>query len=139
MRSPELTEARCNACTVMGGTVVQNEKDATFYGKQLRRPIEPGEVVELEPCIQKGLLRIFPEEYGRPCPRVQLAVRNVEAQQLAACLIREDTRPTFALLFERLCGVYPQAEQLQIVQRVNAALASPAYNDAFKHRLKGEA
>lgn len=120
----------------MGGTVVQNDEQAQVYTKMFRRAIEPGDAIEEEPCIQKGLLRIYPEEHGRPCPRVQLMVRNLEAYTLAGVLMRDDTRVMFPALFDRLVEGYPREEQLQVLQRVNAALQSTDVNDALGQRLK---
>jgi hypothetical protein len=121
----------------MGGTVVQNDEQVQVYTKMFRRPIEPGDAIEEEPCIPKGLLRIYPEEHeGRPCPRVQLMVRNLEAYTLAGVLMREDTRVMFPAIFDRLVEGYPREDQLQVLQRVNAALQSSDVNDALGQRLK---
>jgi hypothetical protein len=136
---PEITEARCRACEVMGGTGVDTAEQAREYQRLFKRPwIEEGDFLEEEPCIQRGLLRVYPEEHGRPCPRVELEPRNVEAVTLAGCLMREDSRPLFPMLFERLCDFLPRDEQLQTLQRIHAALQDSQVNEAVASRLKAK-
>ncbi len=121
----------------MGGTVVETSEQVELYRRLFKRPsIEEGDFLEEEPCIQRGLLRIYPEEHGRPCPRVELEPRNVEAMDLAGCLMRDDTRVMFPMLFERLCDFLPRGEQLELLLRIHHALQDAEVNDALAARLK---
>jgi hypothetical protein len=122
----------------MGGTAVETNEQAVEYRRLFKRTsIEEGDYLEEDPCIQRGLLRIYPEENGgRPCPRVELEPRNVEAMDLAGCLMRDDTRIMFPMLFERLCDFLPRGEQLEVLQRIHHALQDTDVNEALSARLK---
>ena len=121
----------------MGGTVVETSEQVETYRRLFKRPaIEEGDFLEEPPCIQRGLLRIYPEEHGRPCPRVELEPRNVEAMDLAGCLMRDDTRVMFPMLFERLCDFLPRGEQLEVLQRIERALHDAEVSEALALRLK---
>jgi hypothetical protein len=122
----------------MGGTVIDTSEQVDLYRRLFKRPLlEEGDFIEEGPCIQRGLLRIYPEEHGgQVCPRVELEPRNVEAMDLAGCLMRDDTRVMFPMLFERLCDFLPRGEQLELLQRVHHALQDLDVNDALDVRLK---
>ncbi len=47
-------------------------------------PLEPGDPVELEPCIGEDELDLWEREHDQPCPRVLLEPGNREAANLAA-------------------------------------------------------
>jgi hypothetical protein len=118
---PGITEARCRACTILGGCTVETEAQAweyTLVAEREEDPVQVGEDLELPPCVGEADLAYFREKHGRPCPRVELRAENVDALSLFRISVREDARPLAAPLFEALCGSLPAEERAAVLQRV---------------------
>ncbi len=91
-------EERCGACQVNGGD-------------------EP-------PCIPDTRVAWYLENHGRPCHRIELDARNVDALRIIGWLIHDDLKPLAPIYARALLGRFPRAEREAILERVAHALRS---------------
>jgi len=122
---PHLTEARCRACTILGGcTVTERTRDSIAALPELRGSTpEVGDEIELAPCLNEYELAVY-ERQGRPCPRVELEPGNGEPLRAAQLLMRDDGRIAFPEWFRAACGNWSADRRLTILDRALEALAS---------------
>ncbi len=95
---PHLTELRCRACVMLGGTTIENQAEADELTALPRLRIKGvvvrvGDVVSLPHCLSSdAALATFAKERGRPCPRVELAAENDDAMNVFSLSARADAR-----------------------------------------------
>lgn len=83
---PTVTEARCRACVMTGGCVVETGEEAAAMGTLLLREVEVGETLTEEPCVPLDWLEQY-ERQGQACPRVALEWGNdVAAEALTLAM-----------------------------------------------------
>jgi hypothetical protein len=93
-------EERCGACQVNGGD-------------------EP-------PCIPEARVRWYEEHHGRPCHRIELDGRNLDAYRLLGWLIHDDLKPLAPIYARELLRRLPRGGREAILDRVAHALRSDA-------------
>jgi hypothetical protein len=83
---PTVTEARCRACVMTGGCVVETDEEAAAMSALLLREVEVGAALSEEPCVPTDWLEQY-ERKGQACPRVPLAWGNdVAAEALTLAM-----------------------------------------------------
>jgi hypothetical protein len=137
---PDITEARCRACVILGGCEVETEAQAREFSRLDERaedPVRVGEFLELPPCVGEVDLEWFRREHDRPCPRVELRVENADALSLFRVSVREDARPLAAPLFEALCGGLPADERARTIHRVLSTLNDETVSELLYPKAGG--
>lgn len=158
---PTITELRCRACTVKGGTVVATAAEAEALSEipyvriaiaERRMPaILVGDRVELRPCItNEGEMKPYVEEHAQgkrrwPCPLVDLQPENGEALELFYLATNEETRAYAGMYAESLLADLAADERVRIMRRAVRALgdgriveARQRLRDAALERLRAQ-
>lgn len=134
---PHLTELRCRACKVMGGTTVETDEEAEELSALPRlkvkgQVVRAGEFIELPHCLKDDdELAKYPARFGRPCPRVELEPENGEAMTLLSMSIREDIRHFAQPYFDAAHGNAPVDTRRRLLVRVTRTLTDRAVTDAL--------
>lgn len=126
---PQISEARCRACVMLGGTLVASKRDAAEFTNALGRTVEVDELLEEEPCQPAHILEEIQRMEGRPCPRVPLLIENAEALELISVLLREDLRPMAPVIFDATCGDLSRDHRARMLRRVRKTLQEPEVNE----------
>lgn len=135
---PTITDLRCRACTVKGGTIVATLAEAEALSEipyvriaiaERRMPaIQVGDAVSLRPCENKpGDYAPLVKEHAEgkrdwPCPLVELRTENAEAADLFYLATNEETRGYAGIYAESLLADYPEDERARIMRRALRAL-----------------
>lgn len=109
-----------------GHEPVADEEAAEAYSRELDRAVEIGERLREAPCVPAHWLQLIREREGRDCPRVVLQPQNYRAGELVTALLKEETRPAFAALFDALMGHTAAEERTSVLRRVLATVNSKA-------------
>lgn len=85
-------EERCRACVLSGGAE--------------------------QPCVSDTTLRLYEQETGRPCPRVELEPALADFARLLPFIVREDLRPLAPLAFEAVTREWGPEERDELLRIV---------------------
>jgi len=106
---------------MLGGTDAESEADARRLSASLGRGVEEGEHVEEGPCVPEYHLAAIREQWGRPCPRVELDPDNVDAATLAFFMVQPHLRPLFDPYYAAsLEGDPPEVRRALLIRVSNA-------------------
>lgn len=111
---------------MLGGTVVQDERQAAEYSRMHAAEVgpvqvQPGDFVELPPCLPLNRLARLQKQQGRECPRVELPLEAGPAIRLIEAGLYPHTRELVPAL---LADIQP-AEQGPAARRAARALLAP--------------
>jgi hypothetical protein len=75
-------------------------------------------------CIAETRSAWWQQEHGRPCPRIELDSRNIEAYALMNWLVTEELRPLTPLYADALLDGREPDERQCVLARIGLALRS---------------
>jgi hypothetical protein len=111
---------------MLGGTIVQDEREAAEYSRMHAQEVgpallQPGDFVELPPCLPLNRLVRLQKQQGRDCPRVELPLEAAPAIRL----IEADLYPHTRELVPALLSDIAPAERGPAARRAARALLAP--------------
>jgi hypothetical protein len=128
---PLISEARCRACTILGGTTPQNEEEVRLYTEAIEATglmdyqVAVGTKLEVPPCVNPTDLAAC-EKKGRRCPRVEQDPENDDAMAVVRLNLMDHTHGLADAWMRMACAPLSLDEERAFLGRVATALRSGA-------------